>query len=110
MGLELTGILLVSDLDGTLSGENFVVPQRNLDAIARFQEAGRKFCHCHRAFDTIWCTLCRAYPSQRPLYLPQWDDLYDYLQERMLWNCSLEQTSAAGYIQTLYDQFPDCGN
>ena len=41
--MDLSGILLVSDLDGTLIGENFVVPQRNLDAIARFQQEGGSF-------------------------------------------------------------------
>lgn len=107
--MNLQGILLVSDLDGTLIGENFVVPQRNLDAIVRFQEAGGSFAIATGRSIRSGARYAALTHPKGPCICLNGTILYDYLQERMLWNCSLEQTSAAGYIQTLYDQFPTAG-
>lgn len=41
--MKLQDIFLVSDLDGTLIGANHTIPQRNIDAIRRFQEQGGRF-------------------------------------------------------------------
>ena len=37
------GILLISDIDGTLINKNFEIPQRNIDAINYFVENGGHF-------------------------------------------------------------------
>ena len=39
----LTDYLLISDIDGTLVNTNKEVPQRNIDAIRRYQELGGRF-------------------------------------------------------------------
>jgi Cof subfamily protein (haloacid dehalogenase superfamily) len=41
--LPLSGVLLVSDMDGTLVTGNFTIPQRNLEAIERFKQKGGTF-------------------------------------------------------------------
>ncbi len=41
--MKIKDILLVSDLDGTLIGENFLIPPRNIEAIRRFQRKGGHF-------------------------------------------------------------------
>ena len=107
--MDLSGILLVSDLDGTLIGENFVVPQRNLDAIARFQQEGGSF-----AIATGRSILSGGHYAELthpngPCICLNGTILYDYTQQKMLWDCHLDQRTAAEYIQRLYDRFPTAG-
>lgn len=40
---KLKGILLASDLDGTLIGKNFNIPKRNIDSIKRLKKEGDIF-------------------------------------------------------------------
>ena len=73
--MDLSGILLVSDLDGTLIGENFVVPQRNLDAIARFQQEGGSFAIATGRSILSGGHYAELTHPKGPLYLPKWDNL-----------------------------------
>lgn len=41
--MQIQDILLVSDLDGTLIGKDYIVPERNIAAIKRFKEEGGNF-------------------------------------------------------------------
>lgn len=41
--MTIRDILLISDLDGTLIGEDYRIPDRNVEAIRRFQEQGGQF-------------------------------------------------------------------
>lgn len=48
MGNIFRDILLVSDLDGTLIGDAFQIPERNQIALRRFQREGGRVCYRHR--------------------------------------------------------------
>lgn len=41
--MKFQDVFLVSDLDGTLIGENYEIPLRNIEAIRRFQQQGGRF-------------------------------------------------------------------
>ena len=107
--MDLSGILLVSDLDGTLIGENFVVPQRNLDAIARFQQEGGSFAIATGRSILSGGHYAELTHPKGPCICLNGTILYDYTQQKMLWDCHLDQRTAAEYIQRLYDRFPTAG-
>lgn len=107
--MDLSGILLVSDLDGTLIGENFQVPQRNLDAIARFQAEGGSFALATGRTILSGGRYAELTHPKGPCICLNGTILYDYAQQKLLWDCHLEPQISAGYIQMFYDRFPTAG-
>lgn len=53
-------LLLVSDIDGTLT-ELSKVPQKNLDAIAHFQQLGGTFTLCTGRPNVPWEKFCHRF-------------------------------------------------
>ena len=41
--MSLKDILLITDMDGTLLGRDFKIPQRNIEAVHRFMDQGGNF-------------------------------------------------------------------
>lgn len=107
--MDLSGILLVSDLDGTLIGENFTVPQRNLDAIERFQAQGGSFAIATGRSILSGRRYAELTHPKGPCICLNGTILYDYAKKKLLWDCHLDQRTAAGYIQKFYDRFPTAG-
>ena len=38
--MKIDEVLIVSDMDGTLIGKDFTIPQRNIEAVKKFQKLG----------------------------------------------------------------------
>ena len=43
--MKIDEVLIVSDMDGTLIGKDFTIPQRNIEAVKKFQKLGDRLCH-----------------------------------------------------------------
>lgn len=107
--MDLSGVLLVSDLDGTLIGENFTVPERNLRAIERFQNAGGNFAIATGRSILSGGRYAELTHPKGPCICLNGTILYGYQRQKIVWDCHLNQHTAAAYIQKLYDRFPMTG-
>jgi len=106
--LKLQDIFLVSDLDGTLIGENHTIPQRNIDAIRRFQEQGGRFAIATgRSVDSGARYYRRVFPK----------GLCVMLNGSILYDCELDHIAAVfslppeakEYARRLAEHFPEMG-
>lgn len=108
MHLPIKDILLVSDLDGTLIGKDFIIPERNKQALARFKEQGGHFSIATgRSVESGRRYIADTNPTA-PCILLNGGMIYDYSKEEVLWSLTLPDTCVS-YIQKIYDQFPDVG-
>ncbi len=105
---SMAGILLVTDLDGTLVTDKGVIPARNMEAIKRFIDKGGLF-----TFATGRSVLgTERFASKVPLNAPcvvyNGGGIYDFRTKTLLWSHYLP-----GIFMELVDavkkQFPDVG-
>jgi Cof subfamily protein (haloacid dehalogenase superfamily) len=106
--LSLSGILLITDLDGTLVTDMKNIPERNITAIRRFVKKGGRF-----AFATGRSVMGTfKYAAQVPLNAPcivyNGAGIFDFQTEKMLWSQYLPRESA-GIIKAVRTSFPDVG-
>jgi Cof subfamily protein (haloacid dehalogenase superfamily) len=105
---SMQGLLLVTDLDGTLVTDRGVIPERNLEAIERFTGKGGRI-----AFATGRSVLgTERFAAKVPLNTPSivynGGGIYDFKTKTLLWSRYLPQ----GYIslvKAVKTRFPDVG-
>ena len=103
-----SNVLLISDLDGTLIGENFQIPQRNLDALKRFQEQGGQFAIATgRTIQSAQRYVSLTHPTA-PCIILNGAAIYDYSCHKIVWDNPLLPV-AKEYIRVLHEQFPTMG-
>lgn len=108
MHSPIKDILLVSDLDGTLIGKDFIIPERNKQAIARFKQLGGHFSIATgRSAESGRRYIADTAPTA-PCILLNGGMIYDYGKEEVLWSLTLPD-SCVSYIQRIYDRFPGVG-
>lgn len=104
---KFDGVLLVSDFDDTLYGEQGV-PQRNVEALEHFIAQGGRFTvatgRAHRTF----AAFAPLVPINAPAVLSNGSALYDFQQQRMLLQTCLDPRSAEDF-QAVCDAFPQIG-
>ncbi len=106
--MQFQDILLVSDLDGTLIGKDFIVPQRNIAAVKRFKEEGGNFAIATgRAVDSGARYYSVATPNA-PCVLLNGSLVYDFDTKQVLSEYPLP-LGAVGYLQKVIERFPTCG-
>jgi len=106
--LHIQDILLVTDLDGTLIGKDFIVPERNVAAVKRFKDKGGNFAIATgRAIDSGARYYSVAAPNA-PCVLLNGSIIYDFNEKKVLMEYPLPLT-AAGFLQKIIDRFPACG-
>lgn len=106
--LSMRGILLVSDVDGTLVTDKGVIPERNITAIERFIKKGGRFTFAtgrsvmgtHKYADQV--------SLNAPLIAYNGGGIYDRETQTMLWNTFLPRESAH-IIAEVKSRFPDVG-
>ncbi|CZT55576.1 HAD family hydrolase [Solibaculum mannosilyticum] len=108
MSKSLEGCLLISDLDGTMLDENSRIPENNLRAVRRFVEKGGIFTIATgRTVESA-----RRYVEQLPVNAPvcvmNGSLLYDYRQERIVWEHPLPP-EAKQYARQVLECMPDIG-
>lgn len=106
--LSMSGILLVTDLDGTLVTDKGVIPERNITAIDRFVGKGGRF-----AFATGRSAMgAKKFVDKVKLTVPaivyNGGCVYDFQTKTMLWSKFLPETSV-NIIKEVQRCFPDVG-
>jgi Cof subfamily protein (haloacid dehalogenase superfamily) len=106
--LPLAGILLVSDLDGTLIMDNGEIPLRNIAAIDRFTQNGGLFALATGRSDIA----CEKYVAQiavnAPSIIYNGTAIYDFQKKKFLWGRYLP-VKAFRMIGEVITRFPDIG-
>ncbi|WP_312642451.1 HAD family hydrolase [Hydrogenoanaerobacterium sp.] len=91
-------ILLVSDIDGTISPKFGVIPQRNIDAIKRFQAQGGHFTVATGRHLELAQQFVQLFDIRAPLILVNGSCIYDLEKQEFTYNEYLPQT-AADYLR-----------
>ena len=105
---SMRGLLLVSDLDGTLVTNRGAIPERNLEAVGRYMSRGGYF-----AFATGRSVLgtekftARLMPNS-PSIVYNGGGIYDFSEKKLLWSKSLPREYGA-IIREAKAAFPDVG-
>ncbi len=102
------GILIASDLDGTLIGDNSVIPQCNLDAIEYFKANGGKFTIATgRAIESTRHYVKIVKPNA-PCIVFNGAMIYDYGSEKIIWKKPISK-NALKYTKLIMKEFPEIG-
>lgn len=102
------GILIASDLDGTLIAKDYRIPKENLEAIEYFKSRGGKFTIATgRAIESARKYVDIIKPNTACI-LFNGSMLYDYENEQVIWNNPIDRR-AKEYTKTIMDKFPEIG-
>lgn len=105
---SMKGILLVSDVDGTLVTNKGVIPERNIAAIDRFIEKGGRFVFATGRSVMGTLKFAARVPLNAPYIVYNGGGIYDYQTKTMLWNKYLAPSSVQ-IIKEVKSLFPDVG-
>lgn len=107
--MDFKGVFLISDLDGTLIGENYEVPARNLEAIQRFQKLGGHFAIATgRSIESAGAYAALTFPNG-PCVCVNGGLAYDYTAKKVVYEHPFEQKSAEIYMRKMIEHFPTLG-
>lgn len=107
--MSFSNILVISDLDGTLIGEDYRIPRRNLEAIARFQREGGHFTIATgRSRLSAARYICAVSPNTPGIVL-NGTVLYDFSAESILWSGPMDGAPAQTYLEKIAAAFPSAG-
>ena len=106
--MRIQDILLVTDLDGTLIGKDFIVPERNIAAVKRFKEKGGNFAIATGRAIASGARYYSVATPNAPCVLLNGSIIYDFDSKRVLTEYPLPKT-AAGFVKQITDHFPTCG-
>lgn len=102
---KFTGVLLVSDFDGTVFGSITGMPQQNVTAAEEFIQEGGTFAiatgRTHVTFSPHW----KCIPTNAPTILSNGASVFDFHQNKFLEIRNLPQTAKED-IQELFRQMP----
>lgn len=105
---DLSGYVIMSDVDGTLITQDGNIPKRNVEAISRFVEKGGKFAIASGRPPRWVKYLAEALPVNAPCALINGCVLYDFQQQKTLWQHPLPDY-AKEYADQLQDMPPEVG-
>lgn len=102
------GMLIASDLDGTLIGKDSVIPQCNLDAIEYFKSNGGKFTIATgRAIESTR-NYVKIIKPNAPCIVFNGAMIYDYDSEKVIWKKPISK-NALKYTSLIMKKFPEIG-
>lgn len=100
--------LLISDLDGTLFGKDFKIPEKNLAALSYFKQNGGRFAIATgRTIDSASRYVAMTRPTA-PCIVLNGAVLYDYSASQILWEHPMQDT-AREYVRKIQRAFPSVG-
>lgn len=106
--MKLRDVLLISDLDGTLIGRDHTVPQRNVEAVRRFQQKGGHFSIATgRSVDSGARYFSAAVPNELCVLL-NGSVIYDFEAKKVTKAFFLPEEAKA-YVRKISDRFPQAG-
>lgn len=105
---SVRGLLLVTDMDGTMLTTDKRISNENIEAIRAFQQAGGRFSIASgRSIPSLehYVDLLQI---DTPVILYNGGAIYDFGKKEIVWHSVLNNT-AVGYIQDVYEKFPQVG-
>lgn len=105
---KFDGVLLVSDFDDTLYDLNMRVPPVNLQALERFVDQGGRFTVATGRAHTTFAPYAHLAPINAPVILSNGSALYDFQQDRMLYQTQLPD-AASQDLARLCRHIPELG-
>lgn len=106
--LPFAGLLLVSDLDGTLINRDFVMPERNKFAVERFVRLGGRFTFATGRTQLSALRFERQLSVNAPAILYNGAVLYDFAAGRFISKTCLPQSSMT-IVRRVLAEMPDVG-
>lgn len=101
------GFVIVSDFDGTLTGSDGKIPQKNIEAIKYFISRGGKFTvstgRTYKGFHNYSSEIINA-----PVLLGNGADAFDYLENKSIFSNAVEADSIP-VIESIVRKFPQIG-
>lgn len=107
--MDFSNILVISDLDGTLIGEDHHIPLRNREAIDRFQREGGHFTVATGRSLVSAGPYIRTVLPNTPGIILNGTVLYDFAAGGILWSGPMEAACAVRYIRKIAAAFPSAG-
>lgn len=105
---KFDGVLLVSDFDDTLYDLNMRVPPANLRALERFVNQGGRFTVATGRAHTTFAPYAHLVPINAPVILSNGSALYDFHQDKMLYQTQLHEEAPRDLAQ-LCERIPEVG-
>ena len=103
---DLSGFLLVSDIDDTLLNKVKKIPRTNLEAIERFNKAGGRFTLASaRCTPSLYGYFKRLPDCSTPAIVLNGAGVYDFSKEKMLWYNSIPEFGRE-LVQKALEKFP----
>lgn len=106
--MKIQDIFLITDLDGTFIGAEHTIPQRNLDAVRRFQEKGGHFAIATGRSVESGQRYYQAADPNGLCVLLNGSVIYDFSTEKTVSVAPLPHT-AVELVQRIYRDFPQSG-
>ncbi len=105
---KFDGILLCTDLDGTLLRNNKTISAENIDAIGRFKREGGRFTFVTGRMPFFVSHVWRAIEPNAPFGCINGGGLYDYEKQDYI-QTSVLPREALGLVASVEKSFPDVG-
>ena len=105
---KFNGILLCTDLDGTVLDSNKNVSKENLDAIEYFKSQGGLFTFITGRMPMTSRKICAILNPNVPYGCINGGGIYDHRKNEMLWMTTLPRT-ALELVDVVYETMPDMG-
>lgn len=102
------GLLLVSDMDGTLITPQFQIPKRNLDAIERFKQKGGLFSLATGRSESSAGRYTDRIKPNAPAVVYNGSAIYDYQKKEYIYNAYLP-VSCKEMLRAVLNKFPHIG-
>lgn len=105
---DLSGILLLSDIDGTLITKEFTMPQRNVEAVRRFIAEGGSFAVASGRTDFSAGRYLGEICPNVPSVLCNGSLIYDFSEKKVVWYAALPDNCREMAV-AVAKRFPDVG-
>jgi Cof subfamily protein (haloacid dehalogenase superfamily) len=109
MSDKFQGVLLLSDMDGTMLNDEKKIPPRNIEAVKYFIENGGMFSIASgRTHQSVGRYLTRL-PVNMPMIVLNGTVLYDPKTKKILWHGEIKKEDAKVIIREVMSHFPTVG-
>ena len=105
---KFEGVLLATDLDGTLLRGDKSVSEENRLAIEHFKENGGRFTFITGRTPMAVASLCRTVTPNAPIGCMNGAGIYDYDSDQLLWSVTIPD-SVKDLVQYVDLAFPNTG-
>lgn len=106
--MPFSGYMITSDLDGTLITPEFVIPEKNIEAVRGFINGGGKFALATGRSIESARRYAEAIKPNAPCVVLNGVVIYDYRNDKILWDSTLPP-EAGECLRLIKERFPKLG-